>query len=1023
MNRREFVGMSATGTIIGLTSRKQRKKSNPSSSYGGKVSDSAVEQPQDESVPGHRVYPHLLDPREHPDYARHYVHPPNWDTFDNRTRFTTLRDFSIKDGRIVDYVEKIEKYTHRHKLGDVVWPTYSILYAENLSDLADEIRSRNLFLFDIYGYVPGSGPGGFWQQFKPPAGVFGLLESKLGERWLGMDNGEQDGRYIGGYAPEMHPDSADRLQQYWNFQRHFERLTDELGNKMSALVSLNFGHYFLKEGVYTLIGAETGEALPNGQIFYSFIRGAGKQYGVPWFGNASGFNRWGWKVYGPEVHEGSMTGGPTKGASLSLMKRLLYSQILYNSMLVGFDQLWFNVKPQSPITGDANPTEERDELSPLGHIQQAAGKWVREVGQPGAMLTPIALLLDFYAGWTFPRHLYTENVYRVWGNLPYGPGDYLTDGVLEMLYPGYQDSSYFHDESGFISPTPYGDAADCILSDAEGWLLARYPMLVVAGEVGGGAEFRDKLEAYVKGGGHLLITAGNLEKLQGGLAGIGVEGPLKHFGAGQSLQVGATKVEEDDPFDLYPLAFPSAKRILAECSGLPAVVEMSYGEGRITVFASPFGVIAKATAGAKTALAVELTKVRRADPLNSRNEVDKPLAKPYPLLKHISAVLDRAFRSQMLFEAGEGLSLITCRRSAGEYTLGIANNAWRERPFKIVSHCGRIESIREIPLDQSEKGAVGYLPEGLENTKVGVSDERNMAGGDIRIFVARVQEEKVEEIPHRVPRPRPRGRILPLREARVIKEGVLARSTFFEHFDGVVVDWKYLGGREKNDLEQEAGWIGRQKLRVLVDLTSGINLYPGLRLVDNIPADYAASMAAIEDVMAKMEALEARDLILSLHRFPENNFTQQQTWESFEATLRRLCEQAGQRKLTLHLRMSPGKPPENLEEAVGFVKRVGVANLRLAPSTALLLSSKIDPQQTATLLEGKVGLWLVSTPRTDIAGMLWNANAPVAGSKAESALAQILAIAPHAPIVFDAVYKNQDEEYSDVRALAHLLQQ
>lgn len=1031
MNRRQFAGISFGGSILELMGSRLRTSSGPISSEGGGMSSSALEQSSDQSVLKHHVYAHLFDPREHPDDARHYVRPPGWDTFDNRTRFTTLRDFDIKDGRIVDYVEKIEKYTHTYKLGDVIWPTYSILYAENLSDLADEIKNRNLFLFDIYGYVPGSGPGGFWRQFKPPAGVFDLLESKLGERWLGMDNGEQDGRYIGGYAPGMFPDSANRLQQYLNFQRHFERLTDELGNKMAALISLNFSHYFLKEGVYTLIGAETGEVLPNGQIFYSFIRGAGKQYGVPWFGNASGFNRWGWKIYGQEIHDGSMTGGPTKGASLSLLKRLMYSHILYNSMLVGVEQGWFYRQKEASITGTSQDQSGKEELSPIGHLQQAAGRWVREVGQPGVMLTPIAVMLDFYAGWTFPRHLYTENVYRVWGNLPYGPGDYLTDGVLDMLYPGYQDSSYFHDESGFISPTPYGDSADCILSDAEGWLLARYPMLVVAGEVGGGAEIRDKLEAYVERGGHLLITAGNLAKFAGGVAGMRVAGPLKHFEAGQRLRVGATKMAEDDPFDLYPLVLPKAAHLLAETSGVPAAVEMPYGKGRITVLGSPFGISTREKAGVGMTLA---SGFRTADKSSGVIEtqvganlvtgefrmVDKPLAKPYPLLKHVRTVLDQAFRTPMLFEVDEGLSLITCRKSPGEYTLGIANNAWRARPLKIVSHCGGIESIREVSLDQSEKGAVGYLPEGFENAHLGVSDERNIAGGDLRIFTVRMVEVSVEEIPHVLPPARPRGRALPLPGARSIKEDVLARPTFFEHFDSVVVDWKYFGLREKDDLAHEAGWIGRQKLSVMVDLTSGINLFPGLRLIDNSPADYAASMATIEDVMAKMEALGARDLILSLHRVPETNFTKEQTWQSFEATLRQLCKRARGQEMTVHLRMSLGKPPETLKEAVEFVSRVGAPNLRLAPSTALLLARKTDLQEATTMLKNNVGLWLVATPETDVAGVLWDDNAPVAKYEKGEALARILAIAPQSPIVLDAVYKSKDEEYLDAKTLGSL---
>ena len=954
------------------------------------------------SATKHRVYAHLLDPREHPDYTRRHVRPPSWDTFDGRTHFATLRDFNVENSRIVHYREKIEKYTQKYDLGDVLWPVYSVLFAENLGDLAEEIKRRNLFLFDIWGYVPGSGPGGFWQEFQPPAGVFDLLESKLGERWLGMDNGEQDGRYIGAYASQFYPSSADRLEQYLNFQRHFERLTEELGNKMSTLVSLNFGHYFLKEGVYNLIGAETGETLPNAQIYYSFIRGAGKQFGVPWFGNASGFNRWGWKAYGSEPQKDN---GPTKGTSLSLMKRLMYSHILYNSMLVGFDGTWFYVQPGAPIAAES-PAEE-DELSPIGLIQRGAGRWLREAGQPGAMITPVALMVDFFAGWTFPRHLYTSDVYRVWGNLPYEPGDCLTDGVLDMLYPGYEGSSYFHDESGFLTPTPYGDVADCLLSDAPGWLLARYPMLMVAGGLEGGAEIRDKFETYVRGGGHLLITAGSLAKLPGGLAGMQVEGGLKHFGTGESVGVGKTEVVEDSPFDICMLAFPRAARVLAESSGVPFAVEVTLGGGLITVLASPYGV------GAKEAKGVEAEGIR--------NEVDKPLAKPYPLLRHVRRILDEAFRSQMLFEVGEGLSLITCRKGPGAYTLGVSNNTWQQQPLKIMSHCGSIASIRELALEQSEKGAVGYLPEGLEKTKLGASNEENIAGGDVRIFSARVREENVDEIPHVVPPARPRGRALPLRGVPSIKEAVLARPSFFEHFDSVVVDWRYLREREQEELQRESRWIRLQGLKLLIDLSSGINLFPDLRLVDNLRRDYMASLAAIEDVMGKMEVFSAQDLILCLHRYPENNFSEQDSWQSLATTLRQLCERASRRKVTVYLRLSMGKALQNLKAAVDFVTGVGAMNLHLAPSTSFLLAGKTGLQEGKRLLQGQVGLWLVDTPQTDLAGQVWNGNAPIRGYPDSQSLAEILAIAPGAPIVFDALYKDHDEEYLDAKSLQKLL--
>ncbi len=893
----------------------------------------------------HRVYSHLLEPREHPDYDRRAVKPPAWDTFKNQTQFTCLRGFGTKDDQLVGFAEDIEKFTRTHALGDVLWPSYSTLFATNLSDLADEIKRRDLYLFDIWGYVPGSGPGGYWQQFTVPAGALAILESKLGERWLGTDIGEQDGRYIGGYANQMTPASASRFEQYLNFQRHFERMGDDLGHKHAALVSLNFGHYFLKEGTYTLIGAETAQALPNSQVYYAFIRGAGKQYGVPWFGNASIYNRWGYKTYGSAGGSGGDTHGPTKGTSLSLLKRLLYSHILYNCVAVGFENGWF----------------DGDQLSPIGRIQQSAQRWVKENGQPGVMHTPVALLLDFYSGWSFPRHLYSGDVYRVWGNRPFEAGDYFTDAVLDLLYPGYQNSSYFHDESGFITPTPFGDIADCLLSDAPLWALDRYAVVIVAGELVGGREVRDTLQAYAERGGHLVITAGNLAKLPGGIAGV---------------------------------------------TNMSANSTISCGRGRVTVFASLFGVAPGPTASQAL-----------------RSETDKPLPKPFEIAGDVRSGLEAILSSQQLFAVqGEGLSLITCRKRAGEFTIGIANNTWREQPFRLESRCGRIESLRELPLDTSEQGALGQTPEGVNASSLGKSAANTIAGGDVRIFTVQLQETGVEEIPHQAPSARPRGRLLTLRRETSIKEEILSRPTFFEHFDGVCVDWRYLHEREQAALEKETGWLKRQGVRVVVDLSSGVNLYPTLRLIDNLPADYAASMTVVRDLLAKMETLGAKDLMLSLHRYPENNFTAEQTRAAFVTTLKALASQAAARGVTLHLRVGFGKPPWNVAEASELLDSVGAPNLKVALSTALLERQPPSPE-VAARLKDQLGLWLIAAFRRDAAGKIWDAHAPIHSTSDRAALIRWLAISPATPAVLDAVFDDHDAEYLDAVAFDKALRQ
>jgi hypothetical protein len=310
----------------------------------------------------------------------------------------------------------------------------------------------------------------------------------------------------------------------------------------------------------------------------------------------------------------------------------------------------------------------------------------------------------------------------------------------------------------------------------------------------------------------------------------------------------------------------------------------------------------------------------------------------------------------------------------------------------------------------------------VDGSKLGKNAASTIAGGDVRIFAAKVQETGVEEIQHQAPQPRPRGRLLPLRHATSIKEEILARPTFFEHFDGVCVDWSYLHGREKAALQREQGWLKRQGVRIVVDLSSGIDLYPTLRLMDNVHEDYTNSMAAIQDVLAKMDALGATDLILSLHRYPENNFTDEQSRAAFTATLKTLAGQAAERGVTLHLRVGFGKPPGSLADGFEWLDRVGVPNLKLAVCTGML-DQKPPSTEAVARLKDKLGFWLVAASRKDVAGKLWDAHGPIHSALDPEAIARLLTLSPGTPTVLDALYANQDKEYLDAMALARVLSQ
>ena len=570
-----------------------------------------------------------------------------------------------------------------------------------------------------------------------------------------------------------------------------------------------------------------------------------------------------------------------------------------------------------------------------------------------------------------------------------------------MIYPGYQDASYFHDEKGFIAPTPYGDVADCILSDCPLWLLKQYPVLVIGDQLKGGNEIKDKLEKYVESGGHLIITAGSLENLPGGLAGINIGKGEKNFGANTTVSCNNTDLKESSPFTIKVLLLPAGAKTIATCNGTPVVVEENSGIGKVTVFASPFGMSSK--------------------PLDlPKSSIDAPLKTPFPLLNHVSFILGYIFSRSEIFHTSEDLSLITDKKSNGEYTVAVCNNSWLEKPFQINSKAGKIIKMAELPIDCAEQKAIGFTPKSVVNN-TGKNTAKTIAGGDIRIFNIKLEESNIEEIPFIQPTPNPVNRGLNLRNISSIKEEILLRPTFFQHFDRAVIDWKYLLEKEKPVLAKELGWIKQQGLKLIVDFSSGINLFPDLRLVNNDSLEYLKSMDAIKSVIDKMEEFGITDLIINTHRKIENNFTAKQFNESMNATIKEICRYASRYKINVNLRMTLGRNAVNLGEISEMVKSINEPNLFVAPSSAIILSNPEELEKNISLLKGmKVRIFLVAAPQKDIYGTLWNINKPVKDLSDKKSLKQLLITNSESTLIMDGIYAGPDEEYLDIKTIENL---
>ena len=154
-----------------------------------------------------------------------------------------------------------------------------------------------------------------------------------------------------------------------------------------------------------------------------------------------------------------------------------------------------------------------------------------------------------------------------------------------------------------------------------------------------------------------------------------------------------------------------------------------------------------------------------------------------------------------------------------------------------------------------------------------------------------------------------------------IRTEIERRPSFFNYFRGVVVDSEYFSSRSLRALEIENRWLELQGVEVVCDFTRSTNLFPGLRLIDDMHLYFNKSMEVISDVLRKLPALRSQHAMLTLHGPSElaplgpcansaaseagTNFT-----NCFRQTLQRLTAEAttlsagGATSITLHLRHS-----------------------------------------------------------------------------------------------------------------------
>ncbi len=703
---------------------------------------------------------HFIDVRTYPDYNRRPWAMPGWHTFGDRVQLVGNR-----------YVNSAN-LAQGGGTGRVYRPNYDLVRIPSAGDFTSLLSGLNvadpaLFVWNLGGYIPDSQAGGYVNY-----DYLQQMIDTLGERFLGSDIGEQDGRYYNVYNA-LNRLSSDPFEEYLKLHRFQLRVAEDHADKASLLTVMYNWHGTLRDGLVVSAAAECQNkgGVTNSQVQYAFLRGAARQFGVSLAGDLAVFTSW-----------------DTQSTSTALRRRYLYSQYQWNCAILSCEDAY----GPAPIVADFN-------TSMNGFLDQHP--------RPGPVHCPVAILTDPFQGWMPAMTLSSQFKKHV--AQAYQPGDFLTHLLLNTVYPRYADNGMWKDESRAMAPTPYGDLAEVLTSDCPEPVMAGYGAVILGSDLpDAGRELRDKLESYATSGGHVVVTAANARRLWPEW-GIGNQ-PVTLPANSQINPTSGASYVEPLAFQVMPVdpggiagAVPSATS-----GGIPLVIEVPIGTGRVTLLTSAYGLNRDPS-----------PVVSRPYPLwNQTLDSSTEQVQPYVFPEHVRRTIDATLKSQQLFSVGnDQLAFITNRVDATTWLVGIYNSQLTAQSFDLQSRIGSIQSLVELPLDNLA-ASYPFLPQGYTGDGV-PADSTRIAAGDVRFFRVGVNSgTTVRVAPAPVSNAVPSGRFLRMPTLADLDRSLIRWPTFFQHFDGVMLDWTEIRDIDHDALKYDlCRWMNRQRLRFVMD--------------------------------------------------------------------------------------------------------------------------------------------------------------------------------------------------------------
>ena len=265
------------------------------------------------------------------------------------------------------------------------------------------------------------------------------------------------------------------------------------GRNLSVTGHSHYESYAAEWGA-RLIGLELGENIGFAQSKIAFARGAARQWNRPWSVQVSPWFHGSCTTSGPlRMIDDNYARGLDAGHSLSF-----YERIWLHSWFSGAAMVTPENSSAIFFEGGDTPWTLTDHGEKAADVFQFMCDHDR-----GVPYTPLAIVLDRYNG-------YNGYKGRPWGILEPTTGDLeIRDLFQTQLFPGsdiiHHRPNPDNPEAGYLTPTPYGELCDVLLSTATVDVLSQYPVILLAGDVNFDKQFINTLHEVLRRGSRLIL--------------------------------------------------------------------------------------------------------------------------------------------------------------------------------------------------------------------------------------------------------------------------------------------------------------------------------------------------------------------------------------------------------------------------------------------------------------------------------------------------------------------------------------